>query len=376
MLWQKASDAGMTDEEIGKLFDDAIDGSAAELADALRKDAPRMLAEHNTIRTGFEQRLQARWRSALDLYEVVLVSCTEAASDLHDDLTQDAAPPSEHPIKLHALTLLHARACMVASEVFALLRTGHAAGAQARWRTLHEIAVIAFAIGSGTEDVANRYLLHSCIERWKEAECYQDNCGALGQEPYFDSDMAVFRADYDAVVRQYGKGYKEDWGWSKPLFPSPTHRPNFDDLEKLAGLGHNKPTVKQSHRTIHSGASGTLDVLELYGRGKVMLAGASNAGLAGPGYGSLIAIYQVTTALLVNGPNEVTADNLMILKGIALLVDQAGDAFDACQDEIEREELEREELERASGADSLAAAHLPVEQAPAPDPPSARSGAR
>lgn len=334
LLWQKALAAGVPNEKLNEIWNDTLDKGAVGLADRLRADGPRMLAEHAELREGFEWRLRKRWRPALDLYEMLLVACTEAGSDLHDALTQEAGPVSDHPIKLHALTLLHARACMVASEVFALLRTGHAAGAQARWRTLHEIAVIAFTLGANSEDLSNRFLLHRQVERWKEAQCYQENCAALRREQFSDKEMDEFRADYDAVVSQYEEGYARDWGWSKPAFPSPRHRPSFDDLEKLAGLGQNKPFVKLSHHAIHGGASGALDVLELYGRGEVMLAGPSDAGLAEPGHGSLIALYQVTVAYLLHGPNQTNPAELLTLKGIARLLDEAGIAFASCDVEF------------------------------------------
>jgi hypothetical protein len=41
------------------------------------------------------------------------------------------------------------RACLVGSEIYGLPRTGHAAGAQARWRTLHELAVVASTLATG-----------------------------------------------------------------------------------------------------------------------------------------------------------------------------------------------------------------------------------
>jgi hypothetical protein len=342
-LWQKGLEAGVSADTLAdtlrEALGDALDKSGAGLAERLRKDAPRMLAEQAKIRRGFEKRLQERWRPALALYEMVLVACTEAGSNLHDALTREVGPVSDRPIKLHALTLLHARACMVANEVFALLRTGHAAGAQARWRTLHEIAVIAFLLGANDEALANRFLLHRQVERWKEAQCYQENCAALGREPFSVEEMDEFRAGHDAVIGQYEDGYEKDWGWSKPLFP-PQQRPTFDDLEKSAGLGHNKPFVKLSHHAIHSGASGTLDVLDLHGHGELILAGPSNAGLAEPGHGSLIALYQVTVAYLLNGPNQVIPEDLLALKGLARLVDDAGGAFGTCDAEIMRGQSE------------------------------------
>jgi hypothetical protein len=335
--WEEALQKGVPPEQLEAIWDETIDESAVNLSETLKTNGPQMLAEHLAIREGFEQRLREWWKPALDLFEMVLVACTEAGSDLHDLLNGEGGPVSDHPIKLHALTLLHARACLVANEVFALLRGGFAVGAQARWRTLHEIAVIASVIGENDEDLANRFLLHRFVERWKEAQCYQENCEALGQEAFGLDEMGKFKSDYEKIVAKYEPGYREDWGWAKPLFQSELHRPKFDELETLAGLGHNKPYVKLSHHAIHSGASGTIDILELHGGGEVMLTGPSNAGLSEPAHGTLIALYQVTVAFLLNGPNEVLPDDVLVLKALTLLLNQAGSAFGECHVQLTNE---------------------------------------
>jgi hypothetical protein len=59
---------------------------------------------------------------------------------------------------------LHSRACLVASEVRALLASGHPFGAQARWRTLHELGVVAFILRMSDKEVAERYLLHEVAQ--------------------------------------------------------------------------------------------------------------------------------------------------------------------------------------------------------------------
>ena len=249
LLWEEALKKGVSEQTLEKMLDERTDEVADGVTDRLRADGPRMLAEHAEERQGFEERLHERWRPALDRYEMVLVACTEVGADLNDSLRSDPAP-SGNPFKRRALTLNQARACMVASEIYALLRTGHAAGAQARWRTLHEIAVIAFLLGDHDEGLAQRFLLHRQVDQWREAKCYQENCKTLGEPPFSEEEMNEFRASYEAVVGQYEKGYKEMWGWSKPLFQSPGHKPTFDQLEGLAGLGHHKPFVKVSHRVL------------------------------------------------------------------------------------------------------------------------------
>lgn len=146
-------------------------------------------------------------------------------------------------------------------------------------------------------------------------------------------------------------------------FPSPKHRPSFDDLERMARLDHNKPWIKLSHHAVHSGSSGTIDIIDLHGSGgRFILAGPSDAGLADPGQLSLIALYQVTCSFILNAPAESTYEDLLVLKTISLLLDQALDAFlqghlkgeDA--DGIEREEAERSpDLEAGSGGPAVTA---------------------
>lgn len=349
LLWEKGRAGGVSTETLQSILDETMANSASGLASRLREDGPGMLAEHAEFRRTFEAELRERWQPALDLFEMVLVACTEAGSDLSESLSE--LDESVHPNKLRALTLLDARACMVASEIYSLLCSGHAPGAQARWRTLHELAVIAFVLSEGDHELARRFLLHGQVERWKEAQCYQENCAALGLEPFSKEEMDSFRSDRDAVVNSFEVGYERDWGWSKPAFKSALQRPNFEDLETLAGLGHYKPFVKLSHHAIHGGSSGTTDILTLHGHGQFMLAGPSDGGLSDPGHGALIALYQVTVAFLLNGPNEVRAEELLALMGIAHLVSDAGVAFGECHAEVEasREAGEGEDLEPQFG---------------------------
>ena len=50
--------------------------------------------------------------------------------------------PCPNPFTVEVQTRLHARACQIAREVLTLLYAGFAEGAMARWRALHELAVL------------------------------------------------------------------------------------------------------------------------------------------------------------------------------------------------------------------------------------------
>ena len=137
----------------------------------MQQRMPQIIAERRADRAGFEARLYARWRRALDLFEAIMVIAQESGQEFNQKHRAGASQNEDHVFD--ALSRLHARACLIASEVLALLRSGHASGAHARWRTLHELAVVAYFIEKHGEEVAERYLLHYMVESAKSAEEYQ-----------------------------------------------------------------------------------------------------------------------------------------------------------------------------------------------------------
>ena len=78
-------------------------------------------------------------------------------------------------------------------------------------------------------------------------------------------------------------------------------------------------------------------------------------GGAEPAHGSLIALHQATVALLLHGPNDVIPDDLLALKGIAHLLEEAGAAFGICHTELMQEEGARRAHEASDGPVGAAA---------------------
>lgn len=335
-LARDAAERGAGEGAIATAIDQAAQAAAAAVADELQADAPRMLREHKALRDGFERRLRQRWGPALDLYECVYVCCLESGEEFHKE--QSARAAHDDDAKFSALTLLHGRACLVASEIYGLLRTGHAAGAQARWRTLHELAVVAFILGAHDREISERFLLHRRVEQYKDAKRYQQHCEAIGYEKFSDEEMKGMRRASDEVVARYGPGYGRDWGWARPLLPE-NEQPSFASLEKLAGFEHLRPWYRLANHGIHSGATGAVHVVDFYGRGREMLAGPSNSGLADPADGALISLCQVTTALLLYGaPAPPQAEDIVKIKTIGVMLDRAQQAFIDIHSALEEEE--------------------------------------
>jgi hypothetical protein len=150
--------------------------------------------------------------------------------------------------------------------------------------------------------------------------------------------MTEFQRQHDEIITRFGPPFKNDWGWATPLFAADPPA-TLAKLARLVGLDHLRPWFRLSSHGIHSGATGTMHVRDLYGRGGVMLAGPSKGGLADPGSGALICLFQVTSALLIYGDTGgPKAQDLLTLKAISRLLDQARADFLEIHQALEAEE--------------------------------------
>ena len=211
-----------------------------------------MLAEHGRHRRGFERRLNDVWGVALGHYFATYVACVEAGEWCNDVARPGAV--EEQDICFEALTRLHGRACLVASEIYALLRTGHTAGAEAHWRTLHELSVVAGVLAHADQEVAERYLLHSMIAAAKDIREYERVRDRLESEAIDPTEVQKIEAARTELRNRYGKEYDSDWGWAIPLVGR--NNVSFRDLEEMAKLDHRRPYYRLGSHRIHAGARG------------------------------------------------------------------------------------------------------------------------
>jgi hypothetical protein len=131
-------------EKLKDLIPAIVDKISELILEKLKQDAPLMLKDKQRERKSFGSRLVRVWRKPLDLLEMFLVITLEAGDEFNKEFRPTASKEKDYVFEV--LTRLHARACQIVSEILTLLRSGHADGAHARWRSLHEIAVVGFLI--------------------------------------------------------------------------------------------------------------------------------------------------------------------------------------------------------------------------------------
>jgi hypothetical protein len=299
---------------------EALRESGETLLDTLLEGAPTMLAERRANRDAFEADLLTFWGEAFDLYETFHVCCKEAGQDFFDRYMP--APEQPHDYVFDALMRLHGRGCLVASEVLTLLRAGFPSGAHARWRTIHELAVVAFFVAEHGPEIARRYLAHDAIERHKSAVLYNTYHAQLGYEPFEPSEFAAIEKAYHEALEEFGPGFGKEWGWAIPALADGVS-PTFRAIEEAAGLDHLRPYYRMASDPSHANAHGSFSDLGLHEPFGILV-GPSPIGFADPAHGACISLFQVTVCVL-NYRTDMR--NAMTLNALSKMLHQVGEMF-------------------------------------------------
>ena len=316
------------DEKVSEAVRVGINAAAEVLAKALKECSPPMLADRSQRQQEFKQGLAEHWRKAFDLYEMTVTATREMGEFWYD---KHVPPDGVQDWTLDALSRLLARAVRISEEVLVLLKSGFGQAASARWRALHEVAVIANFIETHGDACAERYLLHSDVEILKGMREHNKHAARLGFEPQREDVIAAYEETVKSLTDRFGKAFSKDFGWAQPDMARQdprfgTARITFADIEKSVEVDHNRPLYRRASYHVHAQPLGVLwspDAPEVDGR-EMLLTGPSPMGLAEPGAAALISLVATTASALASKKCSATA---WLITTLMLLSDEAEDAF-------------------------------------------------
>ncbi len=260
----------------------------------IKNDAAEIIKGRQDNRHNFEARLRNIWGRAFDLFEVFLACCIEAQAKLSRDIGPQI--PEGKQNLYQALAKLHARGCLIGSEVFTLLLNGYPDGAIARWRSIQEINATAKLIAEHGDGLAERYLCYDIIARCKGVKEYQRHCELLGFKPYPEEKIAEMKAEKEEMCKRFGSNFEDPYGWANEVKKGS----GFKAVEDAAGIGYMRPYYSMASRNIHAGPDG-LDFrlgVPLEHRVEHVLMGPSDFGFADPACLTAQSLYQLTAAML------------------------------------------------------------------------------
>jgi len=271
-------------------------------------------------RDGFASRLFGRWGGGIDGLRVLLTISRELGSEISQAARHSTTENRKNLVEV--LTRCHARSCLITEEIICLLCGGFADGAMARWRTLHEVAVVALFVQAHGEGLAERYILHQNVESRRGAVEFEKCSKRLGYKPIDPAKLKALDRSCARLRARFGSDYMNAYGWAAHHLGNP--KPTFADIERSVGIEHLRPHYRMASHNVHANPKGAFFKLGVLDELQILLSGPSNAGLADPGHSTAISLVQVSTTL-----NEIhpALDTLVALKMMLKLSDEIGESF-------------------------------------------------
>lgn len=280
----------------------------------------------------FREGMEARWGRGLDYLRMLLTCCREIGAQTVK--RHNKSKSKRHAFRRWVLVRLHARACQVADEIICLMENGFADGAMARWRTLHELSVIATLIADGDEDLAERYILHDAVEVKRQADEYEATQVALGATPISRRERKAIDREYQAVLDRYGIAFSYPYGWAANHMN--LKKPTFKDLQSAADHAGMNSYYKLASFGVHASARSLFFNLSAIGDQEVPLAGRCNGGLAEPGMRTAHSLALITSLYVGKSPD---IDRLSIQKCLLHVRDAVGPALQKAANRLHRDEM-------------------------------------
>ena len=180
--------------------------------------------------------------------------------------------------------------------------------------------------------LAERYLLHETIQQYKLALHHRTYAARINEEPISQEDFDSLKEERDLLVDRFGTPFKEDYGWASSVIKKA--RPTMRDIEEHVELDHIRPYYRMASDNVHANSHGAYFRIGLDpDNEQVLLAGASNMGLADPGHSTAISLCQISINLLTSRSN---LDSLVISRILSMLMEETGQAFLEAHHELER----------------------------------------
>jgi hypothetical protein len=288
-----------------------------------------MSLHRKTIRQ-FERSLYIRWKKAIDLFELIILTSRELGDTKLQILTENKKKLSQKDL---ALIKIHSRSVQVANEILVLIKSGFADGANARWRSLHELAIISLFLNSNETIVSKRYLDHSTITSYKRAMLYNEHYDKLGYVPIDRKELNALERKKISLCQKYKDNFYEDYGWiPKDIIKKRT----FKDLERYVDFDKFRPFYNLSCAAVHGGSSGfyRLGLTDEY-QEKVLLSGPTNYGFADPLQNSSISLLLINSCIMNLIPSF---ESIVYIKILTNYFDELGPVSVEIQNNLERDE--------------------------------------
>lgn len=289
---------GAPEEQIRAAINETIDEWADLTWNELQDQRKGLQREFNRGIRSFRKRLHQTWKTSLLSYAIHHQLFYETGVTFNDERR---LPNENVSLRIDSLVRLHARACQLSHEIHCLLSMGFASGAQARWRSLHEVDVIARFLQRGSDSVNIQYRDHQCISDYAEVKDFNRfHKHFPHEEPFSTETIEELEAEVERVVKLHGPQFKSMYGWAANELG--LKKVTFKDIEESVGLESGRVIYNMSLNSIHSGVKSITSSIGVEPGAPVLAAGASNLGLELVGPYAAKSLSSIARSMLLTSP--------------------------------------------------------------------------
>lgn len=312
------------------IIQSVVDEGGAELFEAMTESWSVDDAVAQFEIDEFRGRLEDRWGAGLHLLRLLLATSRDMGEDAARRYRKSKSKTLAN--RRFVLVRLHIRSCQIAEEIISLMENGFADGAMARWRTLHELGVVATFIENGDEGLACRFIDHDIVEVKKQADDWDSKQVPLGYAPIDPRERRRIEKAYADALSRYGQAFRHDYGWAADYLQD--KKPDFQKLQAAADQSGMNSYYKLANLSVHAGSRSMFFRLTDMGA-DVPIAGRSNAGLVEPGQNTAYTLVRITGALL-GRPRDI--DRLVEMRALVAMRDAIPRALHLSDKRLQRDE--------------------------------------
>ncbi len=319
------------ENELPAILPKIVKSSAKIILKSLKADWAAQRGHDEERMAQFRENLLVRWQDAFDTLRMIYIISVEMGGEMAKSRRRSRS--KKNKVLNDTLLRLHARACQVTFEVVTLMENGLADGAMARWRTLHEIVVVAELLVKHGEEMAVRYRAHEVVEAKRAMDRFVLFHEQLGYTPPSKRDVAETEKDYEAALNLYGDRFGSEYGWAAEHLK--VKKPRMVDLEAAAGKAVMQSYYRMASYNVHASSKGIAFRLGLLDSAEspVMLAGASNAGFVEPARNAAADLVHITCLL---GHGTAKFDRMIEWQILIQLRDELSPKLDKAHRDLEK----------------------------------------
>jgi Family of unknown function (DUF5677) len=254
------------DEEEFDRFRQVLEHQATPMARDIWRLTSQNRGERIRQQAAVRRTVLRDWMQAWEYWDAVVYGAQQNAVLLlqRRDRTRPDFALDEHASVRDALCLIQFAGTLTLQEVGTLLVNGFWAGAAARWRALHELAVTAILVARGGADIATRYHDHGYVVQTRRLAQYR---AAHGVGPVGPDELLARKQRSEELIARHtlpneSTSFPDSYGWATPLMPLSKKgtylKPTFDHLEKKAGLTDLRLLVASAHGLVHNDSAGVV----------------------------------------------------------------------------------------------------------------------